>query len=72
MSDEEIEDKDKIVEAASSRLMSVLLNPQKGKTKEGFIADIEKGYHLGDILYSKRDDLYERWEYKYAKRGQVK
>lgn len=63
MSDEEIEDKDKI---------SLLLNPQKGKPKEDLIADVEKGYHLGDILYSKREELYDRWEYKYAKKGQVK
>ncbi len=63
MSNEEIEDKNRI---------SVLLNLHKGKPKEDFIADIEKGYHLGDILYTKREDLYERWEYKYAKRGQAK
>jgi len=49
-----------------------LLNPQDGKPKEVLIADMEKGYHFGDILYAKREDLYERWEHKYTQEGPVK
>lgn len=47
----EVEDKDGTL---------VLLNFHTGKSKEEFIADIEKGYHLGDILYTKREELYDR------------
>ena len=63
MSDEEIEDKDK---------RSILSNPQKGKPKEDLIADMEKGYHLGDILYTEREEIYDRWKYKNTQKGKVK
>ncbi len=54
------EDPNQEIEIEDKEDMLVLLNPPKDKSKEDFISDIEKGYHLGDILYSKREELYER------------
>ncbi|MEW6379728.1 MAG: hypothetical protein AB1611_08980 [bacterium] len=50
----------KEIEIEDKHGMLVLQYPQRDKSEEEFIADIEKGYHLGDILYSKREELYER------------
>ncbi|MFH0925241.1 MAG: hypothetical protein V1872_06360 [bacterium] len=53
-------DPDEEIEIEDKNGTLVLSEPYENNKKEEFLKDIEMGYHLGKLLYSKRDELYDR------------